>query len=108
MGMHPYVRVKAEPAVDNPGNPPLHFDVVLNEQDQIAGDLSFFGMEGEIDRPGGHALPFVVYEDGKVDYGDVYPTPEERYAHVDLRDGKVQRDRLPASSRIRLRRQIPD
>jgi hypothetical protein len=90
-----YVRVVAEPSVDNPTCKPIHVDLVIDDAGSIVGKHSVFGVQGDFNRKDEQFCPFVLDLNGKVDYGDGYgKNSSEQYAKLDLRDGLVEVGRI--------------
>ena len=78
--MNRHVRVTAQ-SIDSVASPyPLHIDLVLDAEGKVVGDETFLGVEGSLRFGTLKCAPFVLHEDGKLDYGDEYEG--ERYAQV--------------------------
>ena len=88
--MAKYVRVLARPTEEkgNEDATPLYFDVVLDSDDKIHNDRPIFGFQGDIGSRRGSSYPFVLYSDGRSDYGQEYDD-NRRFGEIDLRDGRV-------------------
>jgi hypothetical protein len=92
--MTKYVRVVAVPTVENHKVSPLYLDIVIDQDCHIMGNHDLFGFQGDISsRSSGTSFPFILDPNGKVDFGDEYKSPD-RYAELDIRDGKVSSGRL--------------
>lgn len=91
--MNKFVRIVAEPTIDNPDTPPLYLDVVIDSEDSIVGRNAIFSFQGETSTRHGRSLPFILYSDGRADFGEGWPA-EDRYGNLDLREGKVVQGRL--------------
>jgi hypothetical protein len=89
-----YVRVVAEPTIDNPDTLPLYLDVAIDSENEIAGAHAIFAFQGEINNSHGRSLPFMLKSNGRVDFGEGYKESSEQYGELDLRDGKVFEGRL--------------
>jgi hypothetical protein len=91
--MEKYVRVVAEPTVENGEAPPLFLDAVIDSENEIRGDSVIFAFQGDMNNRHGRSLPFILHADGRVDWGEMYDSSEQ-YGELDLRDGKVIEGRL--------------
>jgi hypothetical protein len=87
------VRIKAETTIDNPTAFPMYLDVVVGHDGIVVGSDPIFGFQGELGSRKGVSMPFVLYDDGTVDYGEQYEL-SDRILKLDLRAGKVQIGRL--------------
>jgi hypothetical protein len=88
-----YVRVIAVSTIDNPDTAPLHIDVGLTAEGMIVGDRAIFGFQGDIKNRYGRSLPFILYSDGKADFGEKYPDGD-RFGELNLREDRVYLRRL--------------
>jgi hypothetical protein len=65
-----YVRISAEAIPDNPEQPPMHIDAIIDDAKKIVGKHALFGLHSSRDRyKGEHYYPFSLDKDGRVDYG---------------------------------------
>jgi hypothetical protein len=92
-----YVRIIAEPTVDNPDHPEFYIDAIIDDENNIAGRHMLFGLQADLNRKLSqeHFYPLVVEKDGKIDYGRGFDAPaNERYGSTDLRQGQIQVGRI--------------
>ena len=87
--MAKYVRVTAIPTSDNRTEAKFHFDILIDASGIISGDEPIFGHQGEL-RAGGHSLPFVLYRNNQLDYGDACGEGNDRYGTINLREVKIE------------------
>ena len=107
-----YVRIVAEPTIDNPDTAPLFLDLAINFENEIVGSNAIFAFQGDMNNSHGRSLPFVLLSDGKADFGEEYDS-SDRYGELNLRDGKIFEGRLLRfhgngyDERFRIKRVIP-
>src|SRR5688500_8843660 len=90
-----YVRIHAEPTVDNPDVPPILVDAILDEAGKIVRHYDLFGVQGSVAHTDTHFYPFTFDSTGRVDYGTGFDQPaNERYGTLDLRHDFVKPNRL--------------
>jgi hypothetical protein len=89
-----YVRVFAEPTVDNPESHPLSVDAIIDDAGNILGRHALFGLSGNFERADEHFEPFVLSSKGRADWGDGFDASNDRYGDTDLRDGPLIAGRL--------------
>ena len=88
-----YVRITAMPTVDNQDEFPIYIDVILDEDALVRSDRPYFGFQGEIEQRLGASMPFVVHSDGRMDFGEKYPSPD-RFYQIDLPGRRIKLDQL--------------
>jgi hypothetical protein len=88
-----YVRIVASPTADNEDAAPLYFDVAIDSDNQIANERTIFGFQGDMNSRFGRSFPFILYSDGRSDFGEEYDTAD-RFGEIDLREGKIFKGRL--------------
>lgn len=65
-----FVRVTAN-SIDMVASPSsLHMDLCIDEDGFVMDDEPIFGFEGSLRSKSGKCAPFVLYENGSLDYGD--------------------------------------
>ena len=90
-----YVRVFAGSADDNPAAPPFYVDAIVDDAEEILGQHALFGVQGDFRNRDAHFEPFVLFHDGKIDWGTAFQkTTSEQFGSLDLRDAPVSVDRL--------------
>lgn len=90
-----YVRVLAEPTIDNPAEPPLWIDLIIGDDDDIVGKHELFGVLGAFTKTDVQFDPFVLGMGDRVDWGSGFDSiPNERFGTLDLRGGRVIVGRL--------------
>jgi hypothetical protein len=78
-----YVRIFARATVDNPDEPPLIVDVIIDKAGNILGRHTVFGVQGAFARRDTYFYPFTLDSDGQLDYGTGFDQPaNERYAKL--------------------------
>jgi hypothetical protein len=90
-----YVRVFAEPTDDNPGAPPFYVDAIVDDAGEILGQHALFGVQGDFRNRDAHFEPFVLFRDGKIDWGMAFQkTTNGQFGSLNLHDAPVSMDRL--------------
>jgi hypothetical protein len=84
------VRIAAEALNSVEHYQQLHFDVLLDEHNRVWDDQTIFGLQGSLNAKSSFCAPFVVYENGSVDWGDL--DKETSSATLDLRSRPLERE----------------
>ena len=82
------VRVTAEPLNRQHSSVPIHLDVLLDENGLVADDEPILGYEGSLSHKTGKCAPFVLYDNGELDYGD--EAAEVSIATLDIRSRPLE------------------
>ena len=90
------VRIIANPLPEDPAEAPIFLDVVIDDDDMIASSRAVFGLSGNFDHPEVHFYPFVLHNDGKMNFGRGYEDNGEQFATLDIRDVPIRAGQLVA------------
>jgi hypothetical protein len=83
------VRIISEPTVDNSGTRPFYLDVPIDDDGTVVGKQALFGFQGKMNDPTDWSRPFVLYSDGKVDFGEAWEG-NDQFGQTDLRNRSVR------------------
>lgn len=92
--MEQCVRIVARPVVDNPLEFPIYIDVVLDANGRALGGRPYFGFQGEIEFTSGVSMPFILHPNGRLDFGERYAEPSDRFFQTDLLDIHIRKDQM--------------
>jgi hypothetical protein len=81
--MNKTFRITARPLLADTES--ITLDLVLDEAGNIATHDAILGFQGNVNNPGPRCSPFVIYSDGRLDYGhSIEGTDEARYGDIDI------------------------